>query len=135
MKSNESMIYFIIFKFLINRLKCQVFMHVSSLYLDKYLMTRLFENIERTFTLQLRCDERFTHAFTACNCVFKVITMVGSNQGNYFENATACSKRTLKTTVATHLKRRDQTKYKAIQYVNLLNKIRLLASLLFQFIV
>jgi len=26
------------------------------------------------------------------------------NQGNYFENATACSKRTLKTTVATELK-------------------------------
>ncbi len=26
-----------------------------------------------------------------------------SNQGNYFENATACSKRTLKTTVATQL--------------------------------
>jgi len=30
--------------------------------------------------------------------------LVGSNQGNYFENATACSKRTLKTTVATQLK-------------------------------
>jgi len=27
-----------------------------------------------------------------------------SNQDNYFENATACSKRTLKTTVATQLK-------------------------------
>jgi len=23
---------------------------------------------------KLRCDERFTHAFTACGCVFKVIT-------------------------------------------------------------
>jgi len=34
----------------------------------------------------MRCDERFTHAFTACGCVFKVITLVGSNQGNYFEN-------------------------------------------------
>jgi hypothetical protein len=54
--------------------------------------------------LKLRCDERFTHAFTACGCVFKEITLVGSNQGNYFENATACSKRTLKTTVATQLK-------------------------------
>jgi len=32
--------------------------------------------------------------------------LVGSNQGNYFENATTCSKRTLKTTVATQLKRR-----------------------------
>jgi len=26
--------------------------------------------------LKLRCDERFTHAFTACNCVFKEITLV-----------------------------------------------------------
>jgi len=38
--------------------------------------------------LKLRCDERFTHAFTECGCVFKVITLFGSNQGNYFENAT-----------------------------------------------
>jgi len=43
-------------------------------------------------------------AFTACSCVFKEITLVWANQGNYFENATACSKRTLKTTVATQLK-------------------------------
>jgi len=34
---------------------------------------------------------------------FQIITVVGSNQGNYFENATACSKCMLKTTVATHL--------------------------------
>jgi hypothetical protein len=60
--------------------------------------------LSRLGNLKLRCDERFTHAFTACNCVFKEITLVGSNQGNYFENATACSKRTLKTTVATQLK-------------------------------
>ncbi len=53
--------------------------------------------------LKLRCDERFTHAFTACSSVFNEITLVGSNQGNYFENATACIKRTLKTTVATQL--------------------------------
>jgi hypothetical protein len=51
----------------------------------------------------LRCDERFTHAFTACGCDFKEITLVGSNQGNYFENENACSKRKLKTTVATQL--------------------------------
>jgi len=25
----------------------------------------------------------------SCSCIFKVITLVGSNQGNYFENATA----------------------------------------------
>jgi len=42
-------------------------------------------------------------AFTSCSCVFKVNTLIGSNQGNFFENATACSKRTLKTTVATQL--------------------------------
>jgi hypothetical protein len=42
--------------------------------------------------------------FTACGIVFKEITLVGSNQGNYFENETACSKYTLKTTVATQLK-------------------------------
>ncbi len=54
---------------------------------------------------KLSCDERFAQAFTACGCVFKEITLVGSKQGNYFENATACSKRTLKTTVATQLKR------------------------------
>ncbi len=53
--------------------------------------------------LKLRCDERFTHAFTACGCIFKEITLVGSNQGNYFENGDACSKRMRKTTVATQL--------------------------------
>jgi hypothetical protein len=52
----------------------------------------------------MRCDERFMHAFTACGCVFKEITLVGSNQGNYFENATACSKRMRKTTFAMQLK-------------------------------
>jgi len=53
--------------------------------------------------VKLRCDERLMHGFTACGCVFKEITWVGSNQGNYFENVTACSKRTMKTTVATQL--------------------------------
>jgi hypothetical protein len=53
--------------------------------------------------VKLRCDSRFQRAFTACSCVFKVINLVWANQGNYFENATACSKRTLKTTVATQL--------------------------------
>jgi len=42
-------------------------------------------------------------AFYACGSVFKVITLVGSNQGNYFENVTSCSKRMRKTTVATQL--------------------------------
>jgi len=35
----------------------------------------------------------------------KDITLVGLNQGNFFENATACSKRMRKTTVATQLKK------------------------------
>jgi len=39
--------------------------------------------------------------FTAS--VYEIITLVGSNQCNYFENATACSKRKFKTTVATQL--------------------------------
>jgi hypothetical protein len=55
-------------------------------------------------TLKLSCDSRFQRAFTACCFVFKVITLAWANQGNYFENANACSKRTLKTTVATQLK-------------------------------
>jgi len=50
---------------------------------------------------KLSCDSRFQRAFTAFSCAFKVITLVGSNQGTYFVNATACSKRTLKTTVKT----------------------------------
>jgi len=52
---------------------------------------------------KLRCDTRFQRAFTTCSCVFKVITLVWANKCNYFENATACSKRKLKTTVATQL--------------------------------
>ncbi len=53
---------------------------------------------------KLRCDERFTHAFTACSCVFKETTLVWANQRNYFENATTCSKRMRKTIVATQHK-------------------------------
>jgi len=52
---------------------------------------------------KLSRDSRFQRAFTACSCVFKVITLIGSNQGIYFENATVCSKRTLKMTVAMQL--------------------------------
>jgi len=57
--------------------------------------------------LKLSCDNRFQRAFTVCVWIFKVITLVGSSHGNYFENAIACSKLTLKTTVATQLKWRD----------------------------
>ena len=45
----------------------------------------------------------FRRAFTECGCVFKETTLAGLNQGNYFENATACRKRMCKTTVATQL--------------------------------
>ncbi len=54
-------------------------------------------------SFKLSCDRRFQRAFTTCVCIFKVITLVVSNQRYYFENANACSKRTLKTTVATQL--------------------------------
>jgi len=54
--------------------------------------------------IKLSCDSRFQRAFTAYVCFFKVITLIWANQGNYFENANACSKRTLKTTVTTQLK-------------------------------
>jgi len=64
----------------------------------------MYKNDEFAF-LKLRCDDRFMHAFTACGCVLKDITLVGLNQGNFFENATACSKRMRKTTVATQLKK------------------------------
>jgi hypothetical protein len=40
----------------------------------------------------LRCDTRFQRAFTACGYVFNIITMVWTNQCNYFKNATPCSK-------------------------------------------
>jgi len=51
-------------------------------------------------SLKLRCDTSFQHAFTARGYVFKVITLVWTNQRNYFENATAYSRRTLKTRIA-----------------------------------
>jgi len=54
--------------------------------------------------LKLSCDSLFQRAFTACCCAFKVITLVWANHSNYIENINACSKRTLKTTVATQLK-------------------------------
>ena len=57
-----------------------------------------------------RCHTRFKCAFTACCCVFEEITLVGSNLLNYFENAKACSKYTLKTRVATRLKGTSKVK-------------------------
>jgi len=57
---------------------------------------------------KLSCDSRFQRAFTACVCVFKVITLVWANQGNFFKNETTCSKRTLKTTNSTQLNKQLQ---------------------------
>ncbi len=58
-------------------------------------------------SLKLSCDNHFQRAFSACVCIFKVFTLVGSSQRNYIENAITCSKRTLKTTVATQLRLRS----------------------------
>ena len=55
-------------------------------------------------SLETRCLARFQCAFTACVCIFKKNTLVGSNQRNYFKNTTACIKRTLKMHMATQLK-------------------------------
>jgi len=75
--------------------------------------------------LKLRCDERFTHAFTSYGCVFKEITLVDSSKGNYFENATACSKRMRKTLVATqlyaHLKIFNEKKLLLLKHVIFFN--------------
>jgi len=75
---------------------------------EVWIARHKFENESTLFTLlqanfKLRCDMHFQCAFTACGCVFKVITLVWANQSNYFENETACSKRTLKTCVSTQL--------------------------------
>jgi len=70
-------------------------------------------------TFKLRCDMRFQRAFTACRFVFKITTLFGSNQSIYFENATACSKRTLKMHVATQL---FLLKWKLITMLILLKK-------------
>jgi len=37
-----------------------------------------------SYTIKLSCDSRFQRALTACICIFKVITLAGSNQHNYF---------------------------------------------------
>ena len=54
-------------------------------------------------SLKPSCISRFQRAFTAYVYVFKEMTLVSSIQRYFFDNATACSKRTLKTRVATSL--------------------------------
>ncbi len=63
---------------------------------------------------ELCWDTRFQRAFTVCICIFKVITLAGSNQRNYFENATTCSTCTLKTRVATLLKQVMKKKFNLV---------------------
>jgi len=41
--------------------------------------------------VKLSGDSHFQRAFTACVWVLKGITLVLANQGNYSENANACS--------------------------------------------
>jgi len=43
--------------------------------------------------VKLSCESCFQRGFTACSCVFKVITLALANQRNFFDNATACGKR------------------------------------------
>ena len=67
--------------------------------------------------LKARCHTRFQNAFTACRCVFKEVTLVGSNQRNYLENAN--SKRKSKTRVATwHSKETGKEGKKEEPYFN-----------------
>jgi len=77
--------------------------------------------ISVAFELKLSCDSRFQRAFTAYSCVFKVITLVWSNQRNFFENATTCSKRMRKTLVATQLKGTFRTFFTAWGLCNILH--------------
>jgi len=62
---------------------------------QKYFCRNIVSCVNKA--LKLRCDERFTHGFTACGCVFQVIILVWVNQRNFFENATARIKRMGKT--------------------------------------
>jgi len=70
---------------------------------NKNRFLHIIESIHVFCDFKLDCDSRFQRAFIACSCVLKVSTLVWANQRNYFENATACSKRMRKTLVATQL--------------------------------
>ena len=58
---------------------------------DNFFFIKTFWNHYATNTnmLKARCHTRFQGSVTACVYVFKEITLVGSNQRNYFENANA----------------------------------------------
>jgi len=44
--------------------------------LTQEVLHNQFPIVEIGWTLKLSCDSRFQRAFTACSCVFKVITLV-----------------------------------------------------------
>ncbi len=60
-------------------------------------------SVAKNYQFMLSNKAALRPSFSACSSIFKVIILISPNQGNYFENATACRKRTLKTTVATQL--------------------------------
>jgi len=50
-------------------------------------LVRFTQNLPLTVLLKLSCHSHVQRAFIACICcVFKVISLVGSNQRDYFEN-------------------------------------------------
>jgi len=77
---------------------------ISSYLLSQYCVSKFLVWRGPKEELKLSCDSRFQLAFTARSCVFKEITLVWANQGNFFESATTCSKRLSKTIFATQLK-------------------------------
>jgi hypothetical protein len=79
--------------------------HLVLLYPKRAHFRPMLPNQGRTSCMskKLRCETCFQPAFTACSCVFNVFTLVWANQGNFFDNATACSKCTLKMGVAMQL--------------------------------
>jgi len=78
---------------------------INLIFCHKNCSTYFIEMIFHTKYFNFRLWHcRFQSAFTACSCVFKVITLVWANQRNFFENATTCSKRMRKTLNAMQLK-------------------------------
>jgi len=77
-------------------LYCGVGIIRDTFYTHGHARCDVFFSVSVFSDIKLRCDGRFKMRFQS-------ITLVLVNQRNYFENAIACSKRMLKTTVATQL--------------------------------
>jgi len=80
--------------------------HVATwLKISLFLNVELFKRTCSRMLISYKAELR--QSFSTCvYCMllrFKVITLAWANQGNYFENANPCSKRTLKMAVATQL--------------------------------